>query len=209
MYELFLTERVMMSSDQRSSLCHPTNLLGLHQSQLCRQHFAIFQDQLNFRRFPVFPGGISNSSGFPVFPGAVDTLNLELIPVKISHTFTVCKQHIKWPRTHQIESGLSWTAQPGCLTDQQVWFPVDFQETFARKFNCHVCCFVIHHTTGCLTDQQVWFPGDIFTKIQQNLQFYRHLPGRITNPRDHTDPVYPSNSSVEGHLPGTDSPNIN
>ena len=63
--------------------------------------------------------------------------------------------------------------------------------------------------TGCLTDQQVWFPGDIFTKIQQNLQFYRHLPGRVTNPWDHADPVYPSNSSVKGHLPGIDSPNIN
>ena len=46
------------------------------------------------------------------------------------------------------------------------------------------------------------FPGDIFTKIQQNLQFYRHLPGRVTNPWDHSDPVYPSNSSV------TDSPNM-
>ena len=65
MYEQSLTEHVMMSSDQRSSLCHPTNLLGLHESQLCRQHFAIFQeDQLNFRIFPVFPG----------FPKAVDTL---------------------------------------------------------------------------------------------------------------------------------------
>ena len=29
-YELSLTEHVMMSSDQRSSLWHPTNLLGLH-----------------------------------------------------------------------------------------------------------------------------------------------------------------------------------
>ena len=63
--------------------------------------------------------------------------------------------------------------------------------------------------TGCLTDQQVRFPGDIFTKIQQNLQFYRHLPGRVTNPWDHTDPVYPSNSSVKGLLPGIDSLNIN
>ena len=53
------------------------------------------------------------------------------------------------------------------------------------------------------------FPGDIFTKIQQNLQFYRHLLGRITNPCDHNDPVYRSNSSVKGHLPGIDSPNIN
>ena len=29
---------------------------------------------MNFRRFLVFPGGISNSSRFPVFPVAVDTL---------------------------------------------------------------------------------------------------------------------------------------
>ena len=46
-------------------------------------------------------------------------------------------------------------------------------------------------------------------KIQQNLQFYRHLPGRVTNPWDHTDPVYPSNSSAKGYLLGIDSPNIN
>ena len=61
-------------------------------------------------------------------------------------------------------------------------------------------------TTGCLTDQQVWFPGDIFKKTQQTLQFYRHLPGRVTNPCDHTDPVYPSNSSVKEHLPGLIAP---
>ena len=46
-------------------------------------------------------------------------------------------------------------------------------------------------------------------KIHQNLQFYRHLLGSVTNPWDHTDPVYPSNSSVKGHLLGIDSPNIN
>ena len=46
-------------------------------------------------------------------------------------------------------------------------------------------------------------------KIQQNLQFCRHLPGRVTDPWDHTDPVYPSNSSVKGRLPGIDSPNVN
>ena len=60
--------------------------------------------------------------------------------------------------------------------------------------------------TGSLTHQQVRFPGDIFTKIQQNLHFYRHLPGRVTNPWDHTDPVYPSNSSVKGHLRGLIAP---
>ena len=53
------------------------------------------------------------------------------------------------------------------------------------------------------------FPGDIFTKIQQNLQLYRHLPDGVTNPWDHIDPVYPSNSSVKRHLTGIDSPNIN
>ena len=76
MYELSLTEHVMMSSDQRSSPCHPINLLGLHQSQLCCQHFAIFrEDQLNFG-FPVFPGGISNCSRFP---GAVNTLCMQTV----------------------------------------------------------------------------------------------------------------------------------
>ena len=53
------------------------------------------------------------------------------------------------------------------------------------------------------------FPGDIFTKIQQDLQFYQHLTCRVTNPLDHTDPVHPSNNSVKGHLLGIDSPNIN
>ena len=50
------------------------------------------------------------------------------------------------------------------------------------------------------------FPGNMFTKIQQNLRFYLHLPGRVTNPWDHTDPVYPSNSSAKGHLRGLIAP---
>ena len=66
MYELSLTQHVMISSDQPSSLCCPTNLLGLHESQLCCQHFAIFQeDQLNFRRFPVFPGAVDTLLMWP------------------------------------------------------------------------------------------------------------------------------------------------
>ena len=43
-------------------------------------------------------------------------------------------------------------------------------------------------------------------KIQQNLQFYRHLPCWVTNPWDHTDPVYPSNSSAKRHLRGLIAP---
>ena len=31
--------------------------------------------------------------------------------------------------------------ESGCLTDQQVWFPVDFQETFSRKFS-RICSFI-------------------------------------------------------------------
>ena len=87
MYELSLTEHVMMSSDQRSSLWHPTNLLNSAtqtavrkslSTTSCRLVVKIFQeDLLNFRRFPVFPGQTLNSSRFPVFPGflgAVDNL---------------------------------------------------------------------------------------------------------------------------------------
>jgi len=37
--------------------------------------YKFFQEhQQKSRRFPVFPGGISNSRRFPVFPGVVDTL---------------------------------------------------------------------------------------------------------------------------------------
>ena len=46
---------------------------------------------------------------------------------------------------------------------------------------------VFNRSAGIISSR---FPRDIFTKIQQNLQFYRHLPGRVTNPWDHTDPVY-------------------
>ena len=47
-----------------------------------------------------------------------------------------------------------------------------------------------------LTDQQVWFPG-----------VYRVC--MVANPWDHTDPVYPINSSVNWHLTGIANHNIN
>ena len=47
----------------------------------------------------------------------------------------------------------------GCLTHQQVWFPVDFHETFLRKLS-RICSF---------------------------FRNYNDLPGRIANPWYHTD----------------------
>jgi len=45
--------------------------------------YKFFQEhQQKSRRFPVFPGGISNSRRFPVFPvfpGVVDTMNTAVI----------------------------------------------------------------------------------------------------------------------------------
>ena len=38
----------------------------------------------------------------------------------------------------------------GCLADQQVWFPVDFQETFSRKFS-RICSFIDIYRAGSLT----------------------------------------------------------
>jgi len=49
-FEMSVNEHVVMSSDQRSSLCHPTNLLLLLITQIFQEH------QLNSRIFPVFPG---------------------------------------------------------------------------------------------------------------------------------------------------------
>ena len=44
------------------------------------------------------------------------------------------------------------TAISGCLTDQQVWFPVDFQETTcSRKFS-RICSFIDIYRAGSLTD---------------------------------------------------------
>jgi len=67
-FEMSVNEHVVMSYDQRSSLCHPTNLLLLLIIQIFQEH------QLNSRTFPAFPGGISNSRRFPVVPGDVDIL---------------------------------------------------------------------------------------------------------------------------------------
>jgi len=71
--EMFSYEHVMMSSGQRSSLCHPSYFTNkkLYDYKFFQEH------QQKSRRFPVFPGGISNSRRFPVFPvfpGVVDTL---------------------------------------------------------------------------------------------------------------------------------------
>ena len=38
----------------------------------------------------------------------------------------------------------------GRLTDQQVWFPVDFKETFSRKFS-RICSFIDIYRAGSLT----------------------------------------------------------
>ena len=38
----------------------------------------------------------------------------------------------------------------GCLTDQQVRFPVDFQETFSQKFS-KICSFIDIYRAGPLT----------------------------------------------------------
>ena len=80
------------------------------------------------------------------------------------------------------------------------------QQVTTRYRNMLEYIRVSNRSAGMISSR---FPGDIFTKTEQNLQFYRHLPGRVTNPWDHTDPVYPSNSSVKGHIPGIDSTNIN
>ena len=69
-----LTKKTVLHKQQYVN--HKYNIITV-----CRysRHKKIFQEnQLNFRRCPVFPGGISNSSRFPVFPGAVDTLCLSV-----------------------------------------------------------------------------------------------------------------------------------
>ena len=87
---MFSYEHVMMSSGQRSSLCHPSYFTNkkLYDYKFFQEH------QQKSRRFPVFPGKISNSRRFPVFPvlpGVVDTLlalrftEPDLLQIKVLH----------------------------------------------------------------------------------------------------------------------------
>ena len=63
--------------------------------------------------------------------------------------------------------------------------PLDKHTRYRRIHDLfHYRC--LNRSAGMISSR---FRGDIFTKIQQNLQFYRHLPGRVSNPWDHTDPV--------------------
>ena len=65
----------------------------------------------------------------------------------------------------------------GCLTDQQVWFPVDFHETFSQKFS-KICSFIDIYQAGSLT------PGItliLFTQaIAQLKDIYRGLIAPIS-----------------------------
>ena len=44
----------------------------------------------------------------------------------------------------------AFSADTGCLTDQQVRFPVDFQETFSQKFS-RICSFIDMYRVESLT----------------------------------------------------------
>ena len=80
-------------------------------------------------------------------------------------------------KKHTIHLMASVVVNTGCLTDQQVWFPVDFQETFSRKFS-RICSFIDIYRAGSLT------PGItliLFTQaIAQLKDIYRELIAPIS-----------------------------
>ena len=99
-------------------------------------------------------------------------------------------QLVSWVTTRAVDTQLacqlSWVGlgavttvlqSTGCLTDQQVWFPVDFQQTFSRKFS-RIRSFVDIYRTGSLT------PGItliLFTQaIAQLKDIYRGLIAPIS-----------------------------
>ena len=75
-FVMSINEHMIMSSDQRSSLCYQT-VQCTKNRVTCKNYIAnykIFQERrLHSRRFPVFPGAISKSWRFP---GVVETLRL-------------------------------------------------------------------------------------------------------------------------------------
>jgi len=94
-FEMSVNEQVMMSSDQRSLLCHPTNL------SLLLLIIQIFQEhQLNSRIFPVFPG-------------VVDTL-YNILRCKIVTTPVANSRHLG--STNRLTSTAFYQAFTGQIT---------------------------------------------------------------------------------------------
>ena len=64
-----------------------------------------------------------------------------------------------------------------CLTDQQVWFTVDFQETFSQKFS-RICSFIDIYRGGSLTPRITLI---LFTQATAQLKdIYRGLIAPIS-----------------------------
>ena len=132
-------------------------------------------------------------------------------PLTAFNSNDLSQAHAQWTATHRnanMPSSITFYSTlaiiHSILKHVQMQMPQMCAYKHARSTLPHCFCRVSNRSAGMISR----FPVDFFTKIQ-NLQFCRHLLGRVTNSWDHTDPVYPSNSSVKGHLPGIDSPNIN
>ena len=71
-------------------------------------------------------------------------LRHSVIPLSITRWSTL--SHSSFMCWHSSSTSLN----SGCLTDQPVWFPVDFQETFSWKFS-RICSFIDIYRAGPLT----------------------------------------------------------
>ena len=81
---------------------------------------------------------------------------------------------LSWNKTLYYYKGLALT---GCFTDQQVWFPIDFQETFSRKFS-RICSFIDIYRAGSPT---LGITLMLFTQaIAQLKDIYRRLIAPIS-----------------------------
>ena len=119
------------------------------------------------------------------------------IPCKARHSFAPCHVSVE-------ESSLKIILHALLLTDScrsQHYTVIAIKYYYLLFLNTHIR--VSNRSAGMISSR---LPGDIFMKIQQNLQFYRHLPGRVTNPWDHTDPVYPSMAQLKDIYRGLIAP---
>ena len=122
-----------------------------------------------------------NISALPYKNTSSQINNYNLVPVLCSPIRGVVSEwaSLKSHSTHNrsFRTQVFPVELAGCLTDQQVWFPVDFEEKFSRKFS-RICSFIDIYRAGSLT------PGItriLFTQaIAQLKDIYRGLTAPIS-----------------------------
>jgi len=158
-------------------------MTGCHSCQLSIINllYINFQGkQLNSRRFPVFPEGISNSSRFPVFPEIVDTLANAFSSWYI-HDWNRRESSVIWLSRRLMCVSSSMRLSWHCFSRCRAGTSLDWASY--SLYHCQSCtyiCALMAYTTFRVTTlQTMWnsptFPGR-FAALPPMLSVTHNMP---------------------------------